>query len=90
MFSFHRTTAEHEIMVLNNLAHVQGGTEVFPRSPVEEMSQLSGYVCSEPLGDLQLISIVLVFDGNQPVTRKKVEGISATIKATLQPQTELF
>lgn len=54
--------------------------KVFPRSPVEEMFQLSGYMCSETLGDLELISIMFMFDGNESVTRKNVKGYSATIK----------
>lgn len=44
---------------------------VFLHSPVEEMFQLSGYVCSETLGDLELISIMFMLDGDQSVTQKK-------------------
>lgn len=44
--------------------------KVFPLSPVEEMFQLSGYMCSETLGDLELIPIMFMFDGDKSVTRK--------------------
>lgn len=47
--------------------------EVFPHSPVEKMFQLSGYVCSESLRDLKLISIMFMFDGNDSVTQKREE-----------------
>lgn len=42
--------------------------QVFPHLPVEKMFQLSGYVCSESLRDLQLISIVSVFDNDESIT----------------------
>lgn len=54
-------------MILNNLADIQV-KRVFPLSPVEKMLQLSGYVCSESLRDLKLISIMFMFDNNDSVT----------------------
>lgn len=49
----------------------RGDVKVFLHSPVEEMFQLSGYVCSETLCDLELIPIMFMSDGDQSVTHKK-------------------
>lgn len=65
--SIYKPTYQQKDVILNNLADIQV-KHVFPHSPVEKMFQLSGYVCSESLRDLKLISIMFMFDNNDSVT----------------------
>lgn len=73
ILSIYKPTSQHKDMILNNLADIQV-KHVFPHSPVEKMFQLSGYVCSESLRDLKLISIMFMLDNNDSVTQINNNG----------------
>lgn len=62
-------------MIPINQADIQV-KQVLPHSPVEKVFQLSGYVCSESLGDLKLISIMFMFDNNDSVTEINMRNLS--------------